>query len=353
MEQTIKLPSYNIDNIDVDIDMNEVTAFLKQYGGNHASHLIFLQDKEFFWAQEHRVLIVYKKIADKLVVLGDPVGDENFIQAAVKEFHTYSEDKGLKPVFYQVSPTYMHYYHENGYRFLKLGEEGRVDLDRFSLTGKKGAKLRTSLNKFTRDFCTFRVMRPPYSDELLAELKHISSSWLGEQKEKGFSVSSFREEYVSRFPIALLFDGNGEILAFATLASDYKTSLTIDLMRRAAGCPAGTMDVLFIHIFNWAKDKGYQTCSLGMAPLSNVGTSKHAFLGEKLFRFAYLHGNTLYNFKGLKEYKSKFACTWEPKYLAYKKSFLPTTMVHLFLLINRQPQPEEKIKRKYLFKRTS
>lgn len=347
MEQTINFSSYNIN-----IDMNHVTDFLKQYGGNHATHLIFLQDKDFYWAQEQRVLIVYKRIADKLVVLGDPIGDEAFIQAAIKEFHTYSENKGLKPVFYQVSPKYMYYYHENGYRFLKLGEEAKVNLERFSLTGKQGAKLRTSLNKFTRNFCTFRVMRPPYSDELLAELKMISSSWLGEQKEKGFSVSSFQEEYVSRFPIALLFDGNGHIIAFATLASDYKTSLTIDLMRRSSDSPAGTMDVLFVHIFNWAKDKGYKVCSLGMAPLSNVGTNKHAFLGEKLIRLAYLHGNTLYNFKGLKEFKSKFACTWEPKYLAYKKSFLPTTMVHLFLLINKQAQPPEKVKRKYFFKRT-
>lgn len=346
MEQTIHVSTSNINT-----NIDQVTSFLKQHGGNHASHLIFLQDKEVFWAQEQRVLLVYRKIADKLVVLGDPVGDQAFIQAAIKEFHTFSENNGLKPVFYQISPTYMHYYHEYGYHFLKLGEEAKVELKRFSLIGKQGAKLRTSLNKFTRKFCTFRVMRPPYSDELLSELKRISNSWLGEQKEKGFSVSSFREEYVSRFPIALLIDGNGQINAFATLASDYSSSLTVDLMRRASDSPSGTMDVLFVHIFNWAKNKGYQTCSLGMAPLANVGKSKHAFFGEKMFRLAYLHGNALYNFKGLKEFKSKFACTWEPKYLAYKKSSLPVTMVHLYLLINRKTQPVTKEKRKSLFKR--
>ncbi|MFS0638820.1 phosphatidylglycerol lysyltransferase domain-containing protein [Mesobacillus foraminis] len=93
-------------------------------------------------------------------------------------------------------------------------------------------------------------------------------------------------------------------------------------MRKSSHSPHGTMDVLFIHIFNWAKEKGYHTCSLGMAPLSNVGKCKHSFLSEKLIRLAYLHGNSLYKFKGLKEFKSKFACTWEPKYLAYKTTFL-------------------------------
>jgi phosphatidylglycerol lysyltransferase len=42
----------------------------------------------------------------------------------------------------------------------------------------------------------------------------------------------------------------------------------------------------------------------------------------------------MYNFKGLKEFKSKFASRWEPKYLAYKKTFLPVTILQLLFLIN-------------------
>jgi phosphatidylglycerol lysyltransferase len=113
------------------------------------------------------------------------------------------------------------------------------------------------------------------------------------------------------------------------------------------------MDVLFIHIFEWAKAKGYETCSLGMAPLANVGDNKFSFKSEKLIRLAFLHGNSFYNFKGLKEFKGKFACTWEPKYLAYKTTFLPITIVELLFLINHQPIPQYKVveKIKYLFKK--
>ncbi|GAA2712621.1 hypothetical protein GCM10009865_38920 [Aeromicrobium ponti] len=111
------------------------------------------------------------------------------------------------------------------------------------------------------------------------------------------------------------------------------------------------MDVLFIHIFKWAKERGYKRCSLGMSPLAHVGDSPFSFKKEKLARLAYLHGNSFYNFKGLKEFKSKFACTWELKYLAYKKSFLPIAVIQLLLLINSQPHPKYVIdKIKYLFK---
>ncbi|MFJ5762010.1 phosphatidylglycerol lysyltransferase domain-containing protein [Neobacillus sp. NPDC093182] len=337
----------------IDSQLDRVIAFLEENGGNHISHLILLQDKDVYWAAEENVLIVYKRIGNKIVVLGDPIGPESLIPRSIKEFQEYSVSKGLKPIFYQISPRFMHLYHDTGYRFLKLGEEAIVNLPNFSIEGKQGAKLRTRVNKFTRNSYTFSVIMPPYSKAVLSELKGISDAWLGNQKEKGFSVVSFSEEYVSCFPVALLKDPEGEILAFATLASDHKKSITIDLMRKLPDSPHGTMDVLFIHIFKWAKENGYQNCSLGMAPLSNVGDCKYSFQSEKFFRLAYLHGNSMYNFKGLKEFKSKFACGWEPKYLAYRKTFLPVVIIQLLLLINSTPHPKNVVdKIKYLMKKT-
>lgn len=318
--------------------MDQIISFLKEHGGNHVSHLILLQDKEVYWAQEQKVLIAYKRIANKLVVLGDPIGDELYIKSAIKEFCIYSKQKGLTPIFYQISSHYMHYYHDAGYRFLKLGEEGSVNLENFSLVGKKVAKLRTSFNKFTRSSYSFQVIKPPYTKELLSNIKDISNSWLDQQTEKSFSVVSFSEEYISQFPIALLFDPDKKIIAFATLATDYDQTIIIDLMRRLSNSPPGTMDVLFVNIFNWAKEQGYQSCSLGMAPLSNVGNCEFSFLSEKFLRLFYLYGNSLYKFKGLKEFKNKFACSWDAKYLAYKKTTLPIILIQLFLLINQKPE---------------
>ena len=333
-----------------ELQMEQIISFIKENGGSHLSHLILLQDKDVFWAQQQKVLIIYRQIGNKLVVLGDPLGNEALFSDAINEFHRFSERLGAKPIFYQTTPNFMHNYHDAGFRFLKLGEEGIVNLQNFTLEGKKGAKLRTRLNKFTRNGHVFRVIHPPYTDDLLTDLKRISDSWLGNQREKGFSVVSFSQEYVSSFPIALLYDPTGQIIAFATLATDCKQTLIIDLMRKSSDSPHGTMDVLFIQIFKWAKENGYQRCSLGVAPLANVGSSKYSFKSEKLLRLAYLHGSSLYKFQGLREFKSKFACTWEPKYLAYKKTTPPVVIVQLLLLINSQPHPKYVVKKfKYLF----
>ncbi|WP_409251932.1 phosphatidylglycerol lysyltransferase domain-containing protein [Bacillus sp. SCS-153A] len=316
----------------------QMIQILKEEGGNHLTHLAFLKDKEVFWTKDQSVFIVYRQIANKLIVLGDPIGNKENIKDSIKEFCEYSQNKGLKPVFYQISSRYMSHYHESGYRFIKLGEEGLVDLERFTLSGKHNSNLRNRMNNFEKNGFTFEVVHPPFDHELLRKITHVSNSWLGNQKEKEFSVASFREDYVSRFPIAVLWDAEGKLIAFSTLAPNYKGSISIDLMRRVSDSPPGTMAVLFIHIFNWAKTQGYQSCSLGMSPLSNVGNSSHSLTSEKIIRLAYLYGNSLYNFRGLKEFKDKFSTSWEPKYLAYKKTTLPIAFVQLFLLINGKPR---------------
>lgn len=315
-------------------------TFLMTYGGNHISHLIFLKDKQLFWSKDKKVLIAYKITFNRAIVLGDPIGESSSFQEAISEFYKDCMRKGLKPLFYQISQSHMHLYQENGYRLMKLGEEGKVTLPTYSLDGKQGAKLRTKFNKFSRLGYTFRVVTPPYSDAFLEDLSVVSNSWLGTQKEKGFSVVSFSKEYVERLPVAILYDSNGQTVAFVTLASDHRKTLIIDLMRKIPNTPHGTMDVLFIHIMRWAKNHDYLSCSLGMAPLANVGNAKDSLFSEKMIHFISSYGKSSYNIKGLKEFKSKFASVWEPKYLAYKGTFLPIALIQIYLLIHKTPVPQ-------------
>ncbi|WP_185806892.1 phosphatidylglycerol lysyltransferase domain-containing protein [Bacillus salinus] len=326
-----------------DVDITYFTQFIKKNGGNHLSHLTYMQDKDVYWAQEKQVAFIYKIIANKAVVLGDPLGDQVLLKRALVEFNDYCQKAGIKPIYYQICPENMQYYHELGYTFRKIGEEGIVSLDTFSLTGKNGAKLRSTLNKFTRNSYTFRVLQPPYSKELLQELTSVSNNWLANKKEKGFSVVAYSDDYVSNFPIGVIEESNGRIVAFATIATDYKNNVTIDLMRKHQESPAGTMDVMFVHILNWAKGNGYNSCSLGMAPLANVGQSKDAFFSEKLLRIAYEKGNKYYNFKGLFYFKTKFATNWEPKYVAYTKSPFPVILLQLMMLINSDANRKPKL----------
>ncbi|WP_163100353.1 phosphatidylglycerol lysyltransferase domain-containing protein [Peribacillus alkalitolerans] len=337
-----------------EVNLNEVNAFINRHGGNHVSHLTFNKDKHVFWTSKKQAIIPYQKVGNKLVVLGDPIGKEEHIKDAIQEFIEYSHTQQLKPVFYQVTPNFLPAYLESGYQLFKLGEEARVPLSDFSLAGKKGAKLRTRKNKFERNGFEFKVVQPPYTEEFVGQIKRISDSWLDGRKEKGFSVGFFCEQYVSRFPLALLINPEGLPIAFATLACDANSenrTMTIDLMRYVKESPHGTMDMLFISIFNWCKENGYSWSSMGMAPLSNLETDNKSGYLEKIAQLTFHHGNAFYNFKGLFEYKNKFFPLWEPRYLAYPKGSLAIILIQIMYLIHRKNFRSTRVKETTIYRR--
>jgi phosphatidylglycerol lysyltransferase len=317
----------------------KLQAFLEHEQGNLLTHMLFTGDKSFFWAMDDRILIPYAKIRNKLVVLGDPLGPKSLISGAIQQFQQFSDQFALEVVFYQASPDYLPFYHENGYRFFKLGEEALVHLESFTLVGKQNASLRTVKNRFEREGFHFEIAQPPHDKALMERLAFISNQWLDGKAEKGYSLGWFEESYLQKAPIALLRNPDNDVVAFASIAPGYDgASISVDLMRYLKATPNGTMDQLFICLLEWAKSQGYARFNLGMAPLSSVGQSQSAIKEEKLARILFQYGGSWYGFVGLRRYKEKFSPEWEPRYLAYPASVsLPLLLIELVRLIARKP----------------
>lgn len=118
---------------------------------------------------------------------------------------------------------------------------------------------------------------------------------------------------------------------------DNGEGISVDLMRFKPEAPSGMMDFIFLSLLEWAKEEGYRKFNMGMSPLSNVGQSNYSFVSEKVAAQIFLHGQYFYHFKGLKNFKLKYADFWESKYVAYrKKSSLMFSMAQISLLIGRR-----------------
>ncbi|MBS4210138.1 bifunctional lysylphosphatidylglycerol flippase/synthetase MprF [Bacillus sp. FJAT-50079] len=316
----------------------KIKQHLLTYTGTEMSHLIFLHDKFVFWNEKNTVLFSYQTYADKIIILGDPVGKEADFSSAIANFLETADLYGYQLVFYEISDQTIPYLHEYGFDFFKLGEAAFIQLNNFSLSGKKAKNFRTIVNKFEREGYKAEILSPPYNLALIQELKVVSDQWLGERNEKGFSLGYFDEHYLNQANIIVL-KGPNQTLGFASIMPMYnnKKMISVDLMRFTPNAPNGTMDLIFLSLFHWAQDSGYQIFNLGMAPLSNVGLSKFSFLSEKIAAQMFLHGQFFYHFKGLRKFKDKYADFWKPKYLAYrKKSSLSFTMAQITLLISKK-----------------
>ncbi|KPN12714.1 phosphatidylglycerol lysyltransferase [Bacillus australimaris] len=320
-------------------DEEKLKSFLEEKGGNALSHLGFLGDKKLFFSSDGEAMLQFGRIGRCVIVLGDPSGRKSSYPLVLEEFLQQTEKAGYRVAFYQVEREGMALYHDLGFHFFKLGEEAMVDLETFSLSGKKKSNLRAVANKFEREGYTFDMLEPPFSDELISTLKQISNSWLGKKKEKGFSLGYFQEDYLQKAPIAILKDDQGQIISFVSLMPMYQEGeISIDLMRHMHDAPNGMMDALFIHLFQWAKEKGYKSFNMGMAPLSNVGTFHQSFLTERLASVIFNNVRYMYSFSGLRSFKQKYKPEWRGKYLAYKKNTsLPVTMVLVTKLIGMDP----------------
>ncbi|WP_242360950.1 bifunctional lysylphosphatidylglycerol flippase/synthetase MprF [Limosilactobacillus antri] len=322
-------------------DAGRVQAVIDQFGGSETSHLAFLRDKSIYYYQQggqDQLFIMYRRKYDRLVVMGDPVGNQAVLRDAIREFVRAADAYDYEIVFYEVSSKLTLLLHEFGFDFIKIGESGLVTLADFTLAGKKQRSQRALMHKFDREGYQFSVVKPPFSDQLMQELKRVSDSWLGEQVEKGFSLGFFDPYYVNQAPVGLVRDKDGKLVAFATfMPTGGKEILTIDLMRHSKDAPSGIMDKIFISMYQYGQENGYTYFDLGMAPLSNVGEYQFSFLEEKVAHFIYEYGYHLYGFQGLRRYKDKYASIWSPRYIAYrKKNSLVANMLIVVSVVNQR-----------------
>lgn len=318
-------------------EVDEVRGLLEQWGSGRFGHLIYVGDKNLLWPPTRQTVIPFGRIRDRLVALGDPLGNPAALDEAVTAFRDFADRYGMLPVFYEVSEPSMHHYHDAGYALFKLGEAAYVPVAEFTLEGKKGQAVRHGVNRALREGAKLEVLEPPLPAGAVAALKRVSDAWLRARRtaEKGFSLGRFEASYLNRSPVAVVRVAE-KVVAFASLMPGYggRECLSVDLMRHSAEAPPGTMDFLFAELIGRAREQGYHYFNLGMAPLAGVGETRFARPPERLARLAFEHGSRLYNYQGLRSFKEKFQPEWRSSYLAYPPfTPLPALLLDIAALV--------------------
>ncbi len=311
------------------LDRAEIDRTLELHAaiGRGTSALMVANGDKAVFRFDERGFCLYQTIGPYLVVFSDPiVRDADERDELLNALFAYAAEIDRRPLFYQISLDWIPPLHDRGYAFFKLGEEAHVRLERVTLDGPPGKLYRQILRRGERDGLRMRVLAPVDIPPLLATLRAISDAWLTakEQRERQFSIGFFDEEYLQRFPLAIVEQqerAEWRVLAFANLLRDpRREELSVDLMRYRSDGPS-VMDFLFVSLFFYGKDQGYKRFNLGMAPLASVGRFQGAHARERLANVLFQHGENWYNFQGLRFYKEKFDPDWVPRYMAYQNAW--------------------------------
>jgi phosphatidylglycerol lysyltransferase len=271
--------------------------------------------------------IAYRSAGRFLVAYSDPVGPPGSARDLLTAFLDFAAGLDRDVILYQISTDFLPVAHDFGFSFFKLGEEAIVDLRQFDLKGNKAKSWRNAINNVERAGGRFEIVAGDDLRSLLPELRQVSDDWLADKHmvEKRFSVGRFDENYLMRFPCALVRDDAGRVAGFANLLEGPRgEELSVDLMRYSGrreqtGGLRGVMDYLFLNLMLHGRERGFARFSLGMAPLAAVGQERWARPVERLAHFFSRHGEHWYNYQGLRLYKEKFDPTWEPRYMAYPR----------------------------------
>ncbi|PPK92657.1 phosphatidylglycerol lysyltransferase [Kineococcus xinjiangensis] len=304
--------------------------------GRCISQLAFTGDKRFHFSPGGTAFLMYQVEGRSWVVMGDPVGDPADFRELVWSFIEEIDRHGGRPVFYNVLADHADLYRECGLSLAKLGEEAVVPLEEFTLSGKARLNLRTCRNKSQRLGLAVEFVAPEDVAPLLPALREVSEAWLADRngKEKRFSLGAFDEEYVSRFPLVVVRQEE-KIIAFATLWTGADgQQVQVDLMRRLPDGPSTVMTFLFVECILWAKENGFASFSLGMAPLSGLRTDATPSFWDRVGHLLWTHGEQFYNFKGLRKFKQGFNPQWQTCYVAAPGGLaLPNVMMNVATLV--------------------
>ena len=292
-----------------------------KYGRDTQDFFKLWPDKSLFFSPSKNCFLAYGVGGSFAVAFADPVGPEDEIEQAIQSFMDFCKENDWRLAFHQTLPDFLFIYSRLGFKKLKIGEDAIVDLGHFTLEGKAMKEFRHIINKMEKSGIHTQVFEPPIDDKTVQQLKEVSDEWLKipGRRERRFTVGMFEPNYVKSTAIFATADQSGKLLSFVNIIPSYRTGeATIDLIRRRLEVPNGTMDYLLLKIFAYSKEKGYERFSLGMAPMSGFRENEEASVEEKAIHYFFQHLNFIFSFTGLRQYKSKFATSWEPRYTMYR-----------------------------------
>lgn len=297
------------------------STILEQYGRTALDLFKLLPDKSYFFNNDKDGVIAYKTCLGVAIVLGDATAPEAKLASLVSDFKSFAHDNGWQVAFLQTTPSYIEIYKQNGFKAVKVGEDGVVDLEKFVTSTINKKTFKSSIKKFDKDGFVLHKYSPPLSNALIDEVQEISNQWLAlpGRRERGFSLGQFNREELQHNDLYVLRDKEGQALAFVNQIRSYSPGeVTIDMMRHKENAPNSTMDFLFAKLLKELHAEGFKYFSLGLAALAGVGDDPKDPLEEKALHQVYEHLNRFFSYKGLRSYKEKFDPEWEARFLIYE-----------------------------------
>lgn len=303
-------------------------AALLPHADSSVAWFALADDSDYFFSRNQRAVIAYKFESDTLLAIGDPIGPVEEHRPLLEEFAAYCAERDWQFAFFQARTEHLPLYRTLGWSAFHIGEEPVIDPRTFTLEGGAMGNVRRTARKAGESGVTVRHFRPDAERFDPAHLPHgwldqlraVSDEWLrGQGGERGFCMGRFDPAHWSEAWVAIAWNESAaRIEGFVTwIPVPARHGWALDLMRRRADATAGVMDLLVVRSIEAAREHGDALVSLSLSALARVDETASGAEPDPVREFLIQNLARFYDFKGLFEWKRKFAPTFEDRWLVH------------------------------------
>ncbi|OFW56786.1 MAG: hypothetical protein A2W01_12575 [Candidatus Solincola sediminis] len=297
-------------------------ALVKQYGSDSLAYFNVREDKNLFF-HSNGIFLAYRTIGGVAVVSGDPVGPPELLPVIMGEFQQYCFDRGLRIAHVGARQEYVHIYNKLDLKAICIGEEAVVNLDDFSLEGRRVKTLRHSVTKLTKMGITMEFQ---YNAGIPSHLKHelaeISAEWREGTPETGFSMGLGRllHSEDENCLLAIAYDADSKPIGFLYMVPMYPhIGYSLDITRTKIGATNGLVEFMIARTAQYLKENKYRLMTLHLCGLSQMYNEE---ANEKLPFWGSYFGRVLSYFglpaMSVLRFDRKFFPQWKKRFVIFE-----------------------------------
>jgi lysyl-tRNA synthetase class 2 len=308
-------------------------------------------DKRYILSADGRAAVAYRYVNGTGLASGDPIGNPDSYADAFDRFLVRCAERGWRPAVIGARGDRLDVYTGVGLRTRYLGDEAVIDVEGFTLDGRRMRGVRQAFNRTKNFGLTAEVHREGELEPTLRRaLVGISERHLAGGPERGFSMAldGLLTGRDGDCVITVCRDEHGTPIAFQRyVPCKGGAGLSLDTMRRDAVGPNGVNERLIVETVSWAREQHIGEVSLNFAAFKGL-IEEDADLGPLESAQAWLikRLNPYFQIQSLLTFNAKFHPRWVPRYLVYRSigDLAPVAVAALsaesFLPFDRGPRCE-------------
>jgi lysylphosphatidylglycerol synthetase-like protein (DUF2156 family) len=308
---------------------------VRRHGLGTLDYFALRDDKQWFFYRD--TLVAYGVYGGVCLISPDPVGPVEEREEAFGAFRAFADEHGWTIGVLGAGESWLPVYASARMRYLYLGDEAVVDVQRFSLQGGKMKGLRQACTRMERHGYTVEFLDPATIDparvRALVELMALNRRG---DDERGFSMVLGRIFHTKDTGL-LLTVVSGPDGAPAAMCQFVPTpalrGYSLDLMRRDPGeHPNGLLDYTLCTTIEYLRARGGKGLSLNFAAFRSILDGERGEgVTTRAERWALRRLSGIMPIETLWRFNAKYEPDWLPRYLVYPaaESFVPVVAATL------------------------